>query len=585
MVTPIPTFTSQKTLTPVGPASFSGNRAMAQALGDVGKVFDQVGDYAYKKAFERMEREQTILGQDIARSKGFDADALPDPRSAADKIYRDSALQTYAIQVESDITTHLNGLFITNQRNPGGFAASADAYVTKTVDALPSELKNGASKLAMSMATQKHFQLQAEYQRRVIAESEQAEKSYLHSLSSQVALAKSPEEKQVLIEKIRTTLKNSKMYYTEAGQQAALKEALDTVFFTDTFNRVTSGEQTPMKAIESLQALGIVPDSQMVSQIYSSANQRINFAESQINLDNKRKQQLVAQVEDAALMAVYDARQGNQDAAVTDTLIQSGADALIKSGASVMDVMQFQSNAKKVAYGDGKGSPEVRAMVSAMVFEADPAAPAFINRAVAAGGLTVEEGQRFQEDYIGRRAQIRDNPNLRAFLENDFVPHAPLMTYDDSEIALIADPKLRALVAADKAKARAITDRIVLRSQDVGMDTAINEERANLRANSTPVTADHYLPRHINKPYYGQVERLYKSPDFSLWTVNLSGRKHIADPETLKPDVRALLKGPWTRENAQSRVRLMILEEEKAQKLNETLYDADMLRAIEEDWE
>lgn len=583
MVTPIPTFTSQRTLTPVGAVSFSGDRAMAQAFGDVGRVFDQVGEYAYKKSFERMEREQTILGQELARSKGFDADTLPDPRSAADKIFRDSALQTYSIQVESDITNHMNGMFIANQRNPGGFAASADAYVTKTVDALPPELKNGASKLAMSMATQKHFQLQAEYQRRVIAESEQAEKSYLHSLSAQVALAKSPEEKQVLIEKIGTTIQNSKTYYTDAGKQAALKDALDTVFFTDTFNRVTSGEQTPMQAIESLQALGIVPDSQMVSQIYSSANQRINFAENQINLDNKRKQQLIGEVEDAALMAVYEAKNGSEDAAVTDTLIQSGADALIKSGASVMDVMQYQSNAKKVAYGDGRGSPEIKAMIEAMVFDADPSSPEFIQKAFSRGAISIEEKQKYSEEYTGRRAQIRDNPNLKSFLMNDFVPnHAPLATIDDTEISLIASPELKAAVAADKAKQRALVDRIVRGSQELGMEAAINEERANLRANSTPVTADHYLPKHINKPYYGQVERLYKSPDFNLWTVNPSGRKIPADPQT--PDEKALLKGPWTRDNAQARIRLMIRENEKAQKFNQTLYEAEMLRAIHEDW-
>jgi len=585
MVTPIPTFQSNRTLTPVAPVSFSGDRAMASAFGDVGKVFDQLGAFAERKLYERMEREQTILGQEIASSKGFDPNTLPDPRTAADKIYRESALQTYAISVEHDVTTRLNGLYLANHRNPNGFAAAADAYVTNTVDALPPELKNGVSKLAMSMAAQKHFSLLAEQQKTIIAEGEKAERSYINHLQDQFALSKDGAERQAILNKLEKTIDNSRTYLTKEMKEAVKRETLNGVFMNDVFARATTGEITPIEAVDELRSLGVVPDSTTLNQIYSAANQKINFEENQARVRAGNRQASVQAAAEENMQAIYDLAATNDKPEFFDIRTAMGAEAIRASGGTIEDVMKFKDAARKVFYGDKKDNENALLVLNEAIYDADPNAVQQVNKAFTEGQITAQTRQKMLEDYTGRRAQIRNNPQLQDYINNFVIPeYAPLASIkEDLEI----DPmnsELRKNTSVDKDFTRSSVDWIVNRSQEVPMPQAIQEHRSNLRANAEPAGVGHIMRKHIGKPYQAQIERLYNSPSFNLLSVNERGQGVVYTEKDSPAQYKDLFKGKWSRENGAARVEAMRREQKKAAEKGESLYDQEMLRAIYEDW-
>jgi hypothetical protein len=584
MVTPIPTFQSNRTLTPVAPVSFSGDRALAGAFGDVGKVFDQLGNFAERKLYERMEREQTILGQEIASSKGFDHNELPDPRTAADRIYRESALQTYAINVEHDVTTRLNGLYLANHRNPNGFAKSADAYVTSTVDALPPELKNGVSKLAMSMAAQKHFSLLAEQQKTMIAEAEKAERSYIGHLQDQFALSKDGAERQAILNKLEKTIDNSRTYLTKEMKDAVKRETLNGVFVNDVFARATTGDITPIEAVNELRSLGVVPDSTTLNQIYSAANQKINFEENQARVRAGNRQASVQAAAEEQMQAIYDLAATNDKPEFFDIRTAMGAEAIRASGGTIDDVMKFKDAARKVFYGDKKDNENALLVVGQMLHEADPSTPETLKNFFVSGQITPQTYQNKLQEYTKQRSAIRNNPVLGAYVRDELPKYYPLATIESELEVDPLDVGRRQAIASDKDGKRAAIDWIVNRSQEVPMPQAVQEHHNNLRANALPADVEHIMQRHIGKPYQAQIERVYKSPSFNLLSVNERGQGVVYTEKNAPEEYRELLKGKWTRENGLSRVQAMIKEQKKAAEKGQSLYEKELLRALYEDW-
>ena len=261
MVSKVPTFNATSTIQTGGIVSFNGTRQMNEGLQSMGNVFNKLGDYHDKVLARESEFKQNQAGINLGMSQGFKPQDMKDPKTAADYTLRQAAFNSYGQKLETDIEDKLNDFQLKYNRNPAGFANAAQAYIGKTVEDLPPELKQGASKLANSIATRKHFGMAQEMQRIVLAESAEADKIRIESLSDKIALSKDDAEKQLLMGQLAATVSNSTAYVTAEGKQAALTQATKDVVFNSNYQLVARGEKSPAEAIEALAASGIAIDS------------------------------------------------------------------------------------------------------------------------------------------------------------------------------------------------------------------------------------------------------------------------------------------------------------------------------------
>jgi len=558
MVTPIPTFQSNRTLTPVAPVSFNGDRAMASAFGDVGKVFDQLGAFAERKLYERMEREQTILGQEIASSKGFDPNSLPDPRTAADKIYRESALQTYAISVEHDVTTRLNGLYLANHRNPNGFAKAADAYVTNTVDALPPELKNGVSKLAMSMAAQKHFSLLAENQKRVLAENEKTEAMHLERLKERARGASEGELEEIIL-RGGALFGSSQNYATPEGRNEAAQRWARDLHVTRAYHAAANGGSID-RIEKNLAANGIYLDESEKNVLYGQYAMNDSYNQKRHDSMLAAQGRHLEGLEKAHANEVYLAKKANATPEELDAISSKYESEYFKAGGGVENIHNARQLINTFAKDKATDDDATRAAIRMMTANGqDPTS--FIKQSIASGNLTQFTGAN--EIIEWNRAAA--DPDKIAFVNR------PLSEVKTKFYPLVDLTPLQVEAMGAKQKAEYINQvnayhnernkvaRMMMDGSDsVDVNQYLVQKYGQMQESRAADRITHHSTEHQSR-----ASGLYLSDNFT-YEVYETGRNGAASPKY------RIEEGPWTQENAAARIKKM----EMANQALEDLHNA-----------
>lgn len=584
----VPTFQSQAVTrtSDLGVVSFSGQRNMGQAFQSVGALFDQLGDFQNRKANEAMERNMKRQGQEVARMKGFDPNELKEPVTAADQLYRESALQTYAIGLESDVSKTMDRLFLQNLNNPEGFRRSAESYSKKAIDSVPWELKNGVSKMATAETNSKYSQLALNYQKRVLAETEVAEKAYQEDLISKVALAQNPEEKQALMAKVESSVVNSSTYLTPMGKQQRVRELQNEAIFQDELLGVHNGDKTPFEVLQNMQELGIAPNSQQVNQIYSAAGQRMNYENAMIN---QREGARVARIESAADQLLTELHQykGQPNGQVAfDMISKSGATILLKSGAKAEEVVKFQETANKLFYNDNKDNTFVKSMLDDAVYNLDPEANNKIAKAFADGAITLETKTEMLQRNTTERASVRSNPVLKSFIENvvipNYAPYARRAVPGYESVYGMSEKK--PIIDEHKQFIDNTIDQAVVLNKSISMDEVVRQIEADLRANAQPMPAKQRAALSSGTKHQSRIAEMYSQPNFTLDAITAKGRR-LYTFESAPDNIKEVLKGPWTNDNAKARLKLMIQQNIAAEKMGLTKpYPDEMLKEVKSQW-
>lgn len=588
MVSNLPTFRSERvTQVPsMGIVNMSGDRAMAQAMQGVGKVFDQLGDFANRKLNEQMEREQTLAGIEIALGKGFDPMTLGDPVTAADRIFRESALNTYGIELQQNISNEINRLYFANQRNPKGFANAASAYVEQTVSSLPTELKTGASKIAMSLASQRHFSLLQDHQRRVVAETEAAEAHHLSGLRDRLTLAKSPEERQTIMAEVEQAFQRSTQFVTGEGRQAAYEQFVDSTYEQDIIHSVTKGNMTALQAINEFEKAGIVVDNQKRNEIYSASNQRLNYIDAALNRRENNRKRLVTEVERTYASVFFDLRESGSDPDLFDEVQRKASNDLRQSGATANEIIEFRKDMARMFHGDPKDDPSAILALDAMVFDPSPNDMDRLNDIYRRALITPQTYQKYTEKMTKADADIMKNPQVQQFVQRYVNEYAPLANRASPGWELLySGPdqvQMKQRIADHARRKDDIEDRIrnnfLEGERSVG--AILSEINSDVRANQAPVPAQERAAVSIGSPVYSQMQDLLRAPDFTLRYAteqrSLQSVTHNDDYE-----FREVLKGPWSGDNYRKRLQLMQEQNRRAQTLGIMQpYDTELLREL-----
>lgn len=560
MVADVPTFRSTATTQipsmgiSQGVVQQSGTRAMGEGFARVGNFFDVVADYNNKKLDQKMQRDMTKMGQDIASQKGFDPNTLnTDPVTAADQILRESALNTYAITLESDIESSINNAYVKNLRNPEGFKAVSEKYVEKTVATTPWELRNGVSKMALGMVNSKYAAIKTETARRAIAESEAAEKKFLANMADRAILAKSPEELEIATNKIAGMLSNSTAYMTGAGRAAAKQELLKEIYTGRELQEVMVGNVTPLQAKERLEANGVVTDGATLNSFYAAANQKINFEEKLEQRQEKAREKTVEQLENKFLYDAYDAKMNGAEPETFDEIMRLSAQTLRENGATVPEIQKHQDVIRTTIYGDGKDNPSALLRIDTMIDNANPLAQEYIQTSLASGAITPATAREKENKYLKETSDILNNPQVKNYLQRQFIPnHARFARYEPQEIEQLDRAGVTGILTKYSQSEQALTARedyiidLVNSGKTVPEALQIVQQQDNL-AKPQPISELAVIAD--NKPYSAELNAMLAAEDFAIKIVTPMGQ---VITQTDNP-----IKGRWSNENYIQRLTMM----------------------------
>lgn len=466
MVSKVPTFNATSTIQTGGIVSFNGTRQMNEGLQSMGNVFNKLGDYHDKVLARESEFKQNQAGINLGMSQGFKPQDMKDPKTAADYTLRQAAFNSYGQKLETDIEDKLNDFQLKYNRNPAGFANAAQAYIGKTVEDLPPELKQGASKLANSIATRKHFGMAQEMQRIVLAESAEADKIRIESLSDKIALSKDDAEKQLLMGQLAATVSNSTAYVTAEGKQAALTQATKDVVFNSNYQLVARGEKSPAEAIEALAASGIAIDSSKLGQFYGAYNAKMSFEQNQQEMKEIGRKAEVDRVVDDGLLQLWDLQQSDDPDDVKaykrDLLTQSLKKNARLQGANVEELVDLDKSFIEVSYSK-TASADFVADIEQRINTIDPNAERMLSQGLRSGLVDKATYVNLSNKLVSERSSIANNPIVEDYINNDFMPkYAPNAVYGKGgeDISYITSNQMKASIEADKAALQGKLQRI-----------------------------------------------------------------------------------------------------------------------------
>lgn len=466
MVSKVPTFNATSTIQTGGIVSFNGTRQMNEGLQSMGNVFNKLGDYHDKVLARESEFKQNQAGINLGMSQGFKPQDMKDPKTAADYTLRQAAFNAYGQKLETDIEDKLNDFQLKYNRNPAGFANAAQAYIGKTVEDLPPELKQGASKLANSIATRKHFGMAQEMQRIVLAESAEADKIRIESLSDKIALSKDDAEKQLLMGQLAATVSNSTAYVTAEGKQAALTQATKDVVFNSNYQLVARGEKSPTEAIEALAASGIAIDSSKLGQFYGAYNAKMSFEQNQQEMKETGRKAEVDRVVDDGLLQLWDLQQSDDPDDVKsykrDLLTQSLKKNARLQGANVEELVNLDKSFIEVSYSK-TASADFVADIEQRINTIDPNAERMLSQGLRSGLVDKATYVDLSNKLVSERSSIANNPIVQDYINNDFMPkYAPNAVYGKGgeDISYITSNQMKASIEADKAALQGKLQRI-----------------------------------------------------------------------------------------------------------------------------
>jgi len=571
MVTPIPTFRSDAvTQVPsMGIVQQSGMRDLSRALGNKAKVWDQVSDISNKKANEFMARRMQEQGQEAVINGGLDPSTLKNPVTLADRIFRESALNTYAMQIENDVARHLNELSLKNHQNPSGFQAQADGYLKGMVSKLPMELKVPVGKDAASTINSKLFSIQQQVQRQALAENQAMENMTLARLEADIV--NSPVEmREALMAKASAIIAGSAHTITEEGQRAKLTDFQKRVIERSVVTDVMNGVISPGEAVEQLKSSGVSVDPGKQEQIYASSFVHHNYQQRLINQREAEAQAVISGIERELNYSILAAEDSGQSLnfAHQEHLIKEAEAAALRAGASPDQIFKMATTFRKNVSGRVIDNDDVVLAIQTATDNALPNTPDMIQQALGNGQISAKKARELQNDYVTAQSSIISDPETKRFLDWYRINYAPLA-------GMTIDPHMNADQAANiRAADSAMKDiKNSILSLSMGDEKTAPKSKgevlrfleSDIRANKKPVPAVERASATMGNPEQSKVQSITAQPDFILRGFSERGRSITITPDS-RPELKEVLSGPWSADNYEARIKLMIESNREAKK-------------------
>lgn len=378
MASPILTFTSTATtqIPNMGTVSMSGDRAMAQSMTTVSGVFDKVAEYNNLKLDEKIKRDMEILAQDTVRYGGLNPKDLSEPYTMADKIYREAALNTYGIQVESNIDQTLNRIQLESKYNPEGYKTKATKYLEGTMSELAPEMKNGVEKYTLGKINSTYSSIAVETQRKALAEAEAAAKEHQEKIKAEVYNNKGPERDAARL-KLKEAVLADPSNITLKGKQAALDEHDREIVLMTNLIDVTDGTKSVHEVFKSLKKSQIAITPSVRRTVYDNSMIKTNYEQQLANQEIARKRKQAGEVQTTFYETILDA---NLDSGQALEFVEETQKKMRQIGVPAEEVFNFKAQAMKNIYGSQVENKDVVAIIEDMIARAEPGSVDFINQ-------------------------------------------------------------------------------------------------------------------------------------------------------------------------------------------------------------
>ena len=398
---------------------------MGEAVGNRAALFDQIGDYANKKANEIMERETIKAAEEAVRQGGLDPATLKDPFTAADRIYREAALNTHAIGVETTITEKINQFALENEYNPGRFEKLSKEYLKGAMSGLAPELRNPVDKFASSKIAGQTASIAAATQSRVMAESAVAAETYRSNLITEVVNGKL--EMDEAIGKMHNSILGDPAYLTEAGKSAAFQKKRQDLVLASSMKQAMDGGDLSM-ILEGLADEGIQLSPNLHSQLYSASMVKRDYQARLLAQQEAERKESVRAMTAPLFQALIEQPQMSEAEFLGATrLVQSQMAAM---GVPADEVLAFAPQAMKVFSGATIESEEVKAVLQYRIFNSDPKAADLVKQELANGNINIptaleytqlievqsaepvkaQQWSKFEKSYL-----LKEHPNAAQF--------------------------------------------------------------------------------------------------------------------------------------------------------------------------
>lgn len=582
MVTNVPTFQSDRvsSIPSMGIVEQSGMRDLVGAMSETGKVWDVIGDYANQKADQFMQREMTLAAEEAVRSGGLNPADLSDPITAADQIYRQAALNTYSIQVESDIADNMNRIYLESQYNPNGFLKKAEAYTKGKIEGLAPELKNSVSKYALADIRKRTFSLQQELRNKILEENIKAENIALEKYSSEIINAESEDEKEIAIGKAAAVITNSAAYITDDLKLAKLSEFNKELALKENLKRLATSEVQPHEAFADLKEKGVAVDAYVMQQVFSVSGIEQAYYERKREEERARAaKQQTEFLNNQITQAYLDMESGVATEEELGQRREKIKSDLIELGASADKIVDFETNFNKMIYGSQNDSPEIVNRATQMIQDGNPAVFEFLEN--SANGLSTKKLLELQEQAKTNVSDIATSGSYKrfesGFLRNTY-PHA-FATQDRVEVlkSMSTPESLKELemIREQKAIVDSIKNSVIKKVNDPENPVSLNEAIQSTRnmAEQTGAYDERVESYDIISDDDGvknRVATLLNSdePELRLYLPGAKGggmltvRKGDNDldliPDAYRAEIEQVIDKKITHQNARQAINLMI---------------------------
>lgn len=389
MAKEIPTFTTNAVtnVPSMGIVQQSGTRAMAQAKSAWGETFDAIGAFAGKKADEFMQFDMRMEGIKAAQKAGFDPMTMSNPITAADRIYRESAMQVYSIRLQNDIQDNMVRLRVENQLNPQGFRAGAEAYLKSTVSNLPADLQAGVSKYGESIAVRAFGAIAIETQSKVMQEAKLATDLQVKKLVSRFKLSDSEGEREVIAAELAATYANDPSIHTDELREAKTQAALVDMQTAAGEYEIMRGNTTPMRAVRDLEAAGIAVDNDQFRRLMNAGQMADNYEAAQANKRKTLSAAAISSYKSEVFLNLMQMKESGNIDEVSARIEQVKLE-MAAMGAPVSDVVKFQNDLAKATSIEPETDDNYKAMIKDMIARGNPEAKGMIEGGAQAGTLS-----------------------------------------------------------------------------------------------------------------------------------------------------------------------------------------------------
>jgi len=576
----IPTFRSDRvTAKPsMGIVDQSGTRAFGEAVAQQSQFFDVVGDFANQKADQFMERSQRLAAEEAVRSGGLNPNDLSSPITAADRIYREAALNTYAIGVEDKIDKTLNRLYSESQYDPAGFQKKATEYMRGASSELAPELKNSVSKYALADMRRKAFSLDQELKAKTLNEAQELEKIKLEEIATKINNADDPEEKQSQLLKAMGLINSSVSALSPELKAQKAEEFSRDMAEAGIYKGLAMSQVRPDVAIQQLEDLGINVTVTKMQQVYNSYGVKEAF--------HRRERQQGEAVQSQQMIGFLDNVYNQTELARQNGIVDDGQmaeirdntkKALVSMGAPAERLFEFETNFNKYMFGQQRDAPEVVNQVRDMINNVSAETPALIKKAHLSGAISTQTKIQLEQEAKEALSSPLNSTTYDIFEIQTLKPLYPKAFKTPDEVDLIvasgSADEIRAITEQKASVAsikRGIESRVAA-DDGIGLQQALAEEvnrlaQQGLSPNETRFeqlegddTTKHRILNMLNA----------ENPTVRIFAPTLGTSKRLLDLNSQSPDMSllpleaqkkvAIFDGtPWNNNNAPQRLNVMI---------------------------